>query len=74
MAALQEPVEVVACVSTLLVLLLNVQEALQQAVGIHVLQSDEAEALGTVDSCHETLVDMNLAAAVSLYYFRLLNS
>jgi hypothetical protein len=74
MAALQEPVEVVAFVSALLVLLLNVQEALQQAIGIHVLQSDEPEALGTVDSCHETLVDMNLAAAVSLHCFRLLNS
>jgi hypothetical protein len=55
MAPLHEPGEVLALVSTLLVLLLNIQDALQQALRFSVLDAEDPEALGTLNNCHDTL-------------------
>jgi hypothetical protein len=69
-----DPVKVIAFVSTLLAVLLNIEEALQQAVGLHIVPPEDPESFGTIDSCHGTLQVLNLAAASSLHYYRLLNS
>jgi hypothetical protein len=74
MAPLPDPVEVVAFVSALLVLLLHIQDALQQAVGFPMLNAEEPEALETIHECHDTLQALNAFAAASLHCFRLLNS
>jgi hypothetical protein len=74
MDPLPDPVEVVAFVSALLVLLLHIQDALQQAVGCPVLNMQEYEALETIHECHDMLQALNASATASLHCFWLLNS
>jgi hypothetical protein len=74
MAPLHEPVQLVAFVSALLVLLLHVQDALQQALGFAGLDAEEADALGKIETCEETMVDLNLAVAASLHCYRIMNT
>jgi hypothetical protein len=45
-------------VSTLLVVFLNVQDALQEALWLPVLDTEDQEAVGTAEKCQETLLDM----------------
>jgi hypothetical protein len=66
---LLDPVEVVAFVSALLVLLLHIQDALQQAVGFPVLNMQEYEALETIHECHDMLQALNASATASLHCF-----
>jgi hypothetical protein len=73
MAPLHEHVEIVAFVSTLLVLFLNVQDALQQALGFHSLDAEEPNVLGKVETCEDMMFDLNLAAAASVHCYHLLN-
>jgi hypothetical protein len=58
MAPLYELWEVIAFVSTLLVVFLNVQDALQEALWLPVLDTEDQEAVGTAEKCQETLLDM----------------
>jgi hypothetical protein len=74
MAPLHKFVEVVAFVSILLVLLLDIPDALQQAVGFHVIDAKDPHSLAMVDNCHDILQDWNLATTTSLHYFHLINS
>ena len=69
-----DPVKVVAFVSALLTILLNIEEALQQAVGLHIVPPKDPESVGTINSCHGTLQALSLATASSLNCYRLLNS
>jgi hypothetical protein len=55
MASLYELGEVLALVSILLVLLLNIRDALQRALRFSVLDAEDQEALGTLNNCHNTL-------------------
>jgi 50S ribosomal subunit-associated GTPase HflX len=54
-------------VSALLALLLHIQDALHQVVGLAVLDAEDPEALGTVDTCHDTLQDLNVDAWFSRF-------
>lgn len=60
--------------SALLVLLLDIHDALQQAVGFHVLDAKHFHSLAMVDNCHDTLQDLNLTTTTSLHCFHLINS
>jgi hypothetical protein len=57
-------------VSTLLVLLLNVEDALLQSIRVPVLVAEDPEVLGTIQECHDTLQDLSVAVVAILYYFR----
>jgi hypothetical protein len=74
MAPLHEPGDVIALVSTLLVLLLNVEDALLQSIRVPVLVAEDPEVLGTIQECHDTLQDLSVAVVAILYYFRVFNS
>ena len=73
MPPLYEPGEVIALVLALIVLLLNIQDALQQAVRLDFLNAEDPEALGTIQVCYNTLHVLHLAIATNLHCFCILN-
>ena len=73
MPPLHELGKVIALMSALIVLLLNVQDTVQQAVRLDFLNAEDPEALETVQVCHDILHDLHLATATSLHCFHILN-
>jgi hypothetical protein len=73
MVPLQDPTDIIAFVSALLLLLFHVQDMLQQTPQLYAEHEEDLVAIVSIGDCEENVQNMTLAADVTLHCFHVLN-